>query len=260
MKTGWVYQGQKWYYLTSSGAMAKGWIKDRGTWYYLQSSGAMKTGWFKEGNRWYYLKSNGVMKTGWEAVSGQWYYFEASGAMKTGWLQLGNDKYFLDRSGAMQTGWINFGGDKYYFYTNGSMARNTIIDGFMLGSDGKANTKANTNGPEVYKITKSVAEQFGYKVQYDNESETTLIADGGKIFGGVRDGYVGGFGRNIDFLSAVSSKIGAPETPQNIKDYFTQIFNPSNPDYYERENFAMQYDRKYDWVVIIWGSALEMNR
>jgi glucan-binding YG repeat protein len=275
MKTGWVYQGQKWYYLTSSGAMAKGWVKDSGTWYYLQSSGAMKTGWLKDGSKWYYLKSNGAMKIGWELVSGQWYYLDSSGAMKTewikdsanwyylntngvmakGWLHLDYGTFFLESSGAMQTGWIKIGGDKYYFYPNGTMAHNTIIDDLHLGSDGKADT----NIPEVYKITKSVANQFGYSVQYLSDPELIIIADGSQLIAGVEDGEVGGYSKYINFLSAVSSKIGAPETPQNMNNYFVQISNPNNPDYYERSDFGIYYNREMDWVRIRWGNILEIN-
>ena len=43
----------------------------------------MKTGWQKEGNTWYYLKPSGAMAIGWEKVNGTWYYFYPSGKMAT---------------------------------------------------------------------------------------------------------------------------------------------------------------------------------
>jgi len=41
MKTGWLYNGGKWYYLNYSGAMQTGWIKYNGKWYYLYGDGHM---------------------------------------------------------------------------------------------------------------------------------------------------------------------------------------------------------------------------
>ena len=44
----------------------------------------MKTGWIKEYGKWYYLDDSGAMKTGWCWVSGSWYYLNTSGVMQTG--------------------------------------------------------------------------------------------------------------------------------------------------------------------------------
>jgi hypothetical protein len=63
--------------------------------------------WYTEGNSW---------ATGWREINGDWYYFDSNGYMKTGWLQDGDN-------------W-------YYFYSYGSMAKNTTIDGYLLGPDG----------------------------------------------------------------------------------------------------------------------------
>ena len=43
----------------------------------------MATGWLKEGNTWYYLKPSGEMVTGWKMINGTWYYFYQSGKMAT---------------------------------------------------------------------------------------------------------------------------------------------------------------------------------
>ncbi len=48
--------------------MKTGWINDKDKWYYLNSNGSMATGWIKESNDWYYLKENGAMATGWVYV------------------------------------------------------------------------------------------------------------------------------------------------------------------------------------------------
>ena len=47
---------------------------------------AMRTGWLFEEGKWYYLAENGVMKTGWRYIGDKWYYLGQSGAMKTGWF------------------------------------------------------------------------------------------------------------------------------------------------------------------------------
>jgi glucan-binding YG repeat protein len=41
--------------------MKTGWLKDGDKWYYLNQNGDMKTGWLQDGNKWYYLNQNGDM-------------------------------------------------------------------------------------------------------------------------------------------------------------------------------------------------------
>ena len=44
----------------------------------------MKTGWLKDNNQWYYLKSSGIMaKSEILTISGKKYYFNASGVYKS---------------------------------------------------------------------------------------------------------------------------------------------------------------------------------
>lgn len=136
-KQGWVNEGGKWYYYDLvTGAKRTGWLNLSGKWYFLDSNGVMKTGWINLGGTWYYLESSGVMKTGWLLLGDTWYYLEGGGAMRTGWLNLGGNWYFLESSGAMKTGWLLEAGKWYYLYDSGVMARNTVIDGYRLGSDG----------------------------------------------------------------------------------------------------------------------------
>lgn len=156
MKTGWVLDKGTWYYLESSGAMKTGWLLNKGKWYFLQNSGAMKTGWLANGGKWYFLDNSGAMKTGWALDKGTWYYLENSGAMKTGWVLDKGAWYYLENSGAMATGWANVSGQRYYlkgdgamatgwlqldnkwYYLNpsGSMAKNTVVNGYIIGEDG----------------------------------------------------------------------------------------------------------------------------
>lgn len=151
MKTGWLQQGNDWYYFTNSGAMKTKWVKLKGTWYYLDptQNGKMLTGLQKIGNETYFLASSGAMKTGWNPEEGTWRYYKASGAMATSWLKTGGKWYFLDRtdgkmakgkkpidnktyyfvdSGAMKTGWNNESGTWFHYQTSGAMTTGWLKD------------------------------------------------------------------------------------------------------------------------------------
>ena len=41
----------------------------------------MKTNWLQQGDKWYFLNSNGTMQIGWKLVNNKWYYFYSSGQM-----------------------------------------------------------------------------------------------------------------------------------------------------------------------------------
>jgi glucan-binding YG repeat protein len=43
----------------------------------------MKTGWLKQGDTWYYLDSSGKMATGSRRIDGKTYYFNSNGALKS---------------------------------------------------------------------------------------------------------------------------------------------------------------------------------
>lgn len=61
-----------------------------------------KTGWIQEGNRWWYCHADGsYTKNDWEQVEGKWYYFDADGWMVTGWLKKDDKWYYLKSDGSM---------------------------------------------------------------------------------------------------------------------------------------------------------------
>ncbi|WP_160689493.1 cadherin-like beta sandwich domain-containing protein [Clostridium sp. C2-6-12] len=53
------------------------------TYYLDPNTGAIKTGWMNQNNKWYYLGLNGVMQKGWLQLNGHWYYFTPEGEMVT---------------------------------------------------------------------------------------------------------------------------------------------------------------------------------
>lgn len=134
-RTGWLFQGGNWYWLSSdgsmatglktiadkryyfapSGAMQTGWQLVDNNWYLFDGSGEALSGWQNIGGTWYYLNpQTNVMLNGWYIVDGSWYYSNSSGAMLTGWQSIGGTWYYLHGSGAMATGWLNQGPTWYY--------------------------------------------------------------------------------------------------------------------------------------------------
>ncbi|AWK50008.1 cell wall-binding protein [Clostridium beijerinckii] len=69
------------------------------------------------GAAWQYRKADGTMAIGWTSIANEWYYFDSTGALKTGWLQDTTGKW-------------------YYLNESGVMAKDTMIAGYKLGSDG----------------------------------------------------------------------------------------------------------------------------
>ncbi|MBP3925889.1 MAG: N-acetylmuramoyl-L-alanine amidase family protein [Clostridium sp.] len=114
----WLQTGEERMYIDETGSPAAD------GWRYLQGV-------------WYYFDRDGCAATGWRELNGKWYYMDAQGRMQTGWLKLEDKTYYLDSTGAMAVGWYQMSpGVWYYFYQDGSMARETEIDGYVLGSDG----------------------------------------------------------------------------------------------------------------------------
>ena len=80
MMTGWVKDGNNWYYLNTGGVMRTGWVNDRGTWYFMNSIGAIKSDWLQQGGVWYYLWGSDAMATGTQTINGQISNFDSSAA------------------------------------------------------------------------------------------------------------------------------------------------------------------------------------
>ena len=61
--------------------MATGWLNQGNDWYYLDPNGKMTVGWLSQGNDWYYLDTDGKMIKGWLNLNGRWYYLYDDGRM-----------------------------------------------------------------------------------------------------------------------------------------------------------------------------------
>lgn len=73
----------------------------------------------------------------WIDEFGHRYHTDENGALQTGWKEIDGQQYFFYCTGAIAVGWTTIGEDVYYFDGNGVMAKDTMINGCLVGSDGK---------------------------------------------------------------------------------------------------------------------------
>ena len=76
----------------------------------------------------------------WKKDSKGWWYSLADGTYpKNKWLQIDGDWYYFDEEGyAYHDRWFEYKGDLYYFGSDCRMLTSGTIDGYIIGSDGKA--------------------------------------------------------------------------------------------------------------------------
>ncbi len=164
--------GNNWYYFNEQGIRQQNqWVKEDGVnKYYAFPDGKLHTGWLSFGSTYYYCEknaeiirdqidypvdgviytfdTNGIMKkeSGWGTYGGNKYYKnpETGLPFKNQWVSFGQTYYYANSKGHMVSGWQMINGYRYYFdpATN-IMARNTEIDGWKIGSDGKAGAVQN---------------------------------------------------------------------------------------------------------------------
>lgn len=80
--------------------------------------------------------ANGATK-GWKNDNGIWNYLDYSGNKTKGWQQIDGSWYYLDNDGKMKTGWLKDTNESwYYLQPSGAMAKNTVVDGYKIGTNG----------------------------------------------------------------------------------------------------------------------------
>ena len=63
---------------------------------YIDEPTPTKSGWVKDGDKWFYYDKNGTMvKDDWQLYKGSWYYLGSDGAMLTGWQTINGFKYYF---------------------------------------------------------------------------------------------------------------------------------------------------------------------
>jgi len=65
------------------------------------------------------------------------YHFDENGYLQLGMTNVGDETYYLYYTGMMATGWLTQGADLYFFNPDGTMAKDTVINGYRFGSDGR---------------------------------------------------------------------------------------------------------------------------
>lgn len=96
----------------------------------------VEPGWNQSSGNWYYYDQNGNKLTSWVQDHGAWYFLDQNGVMQTGWLDWNNAKYYLHSGGSIAIGWTQIDGQWYYFYQDGAMAKDTVIEGYTIASNG----------------------------------------------------------------------------------------------------------------------------
>ena len=148
MLTGFQYIGGKKYYFNGDGSLKRpDAVADiNGKKYYIGGDGVIvtKVGWYRPGSWYYYVKdSEGVLATGWLTLGNSYYYLDKNTArMATGLKSIDGTLYFFNSSGqrATEKGWKKYDGNAHYTYTysSGKVAVGEHIDGYRIGSDGRA--------------------------------------------------------------------------------------------------------------------------
>lgn len=134
-----------------TGARVKdAWYLSKGSselrWYYFDASGAPAQGWIKYGSYWYYFE-DGMAYVGdyvMEYNGKDFYYHFASDGkmtqqieMQNGWILNGEIWYYWDGYDFARNEWKYINGQEYYFDEDGWMCTSAVIDGYVLGANGK---------------------------------------------------------------------------------------------------------------------------
>jgi len=97
-----------------------------------------------------------------------------------------NEGWWYTEDGFLTTGWRKIDGNWYYFYSNGYMAKNTVIDGYVLGNDGAwtsetaTETKSGSTSTGYYQSTgiSSSQQSIGFdKMALSSETEWFVAKD-----------------------------------------------------------------------------------
>ena len=138
MSTGSVVIGGQTYNFDSNGKLKTGWITINGIRYYADKNGKICVNqWITYNKHKYYLGEDGIAVTGMQIIGSHIYYFDSTGMMKTGWIMIDGERYYFSSSGAAFVGWHLINNERYYFGEDGKMYHDTIVDGFILGPDGR---------------------------------------------------------------------------------------------------------------------------
>jgi glucan-binding YG repeat protein len=173
-------------------------FNNRYEWYYINEDGTLKTGWLKDGGKWYYLLPRMACNEDLRIEDGnsmKTYLFDKSGALvqyKAGWNKkirtIGGvtvtDWYYLNTAGEAEHGYRQIDGKWYYLREEDGL----MVSGRLATVDGKTklflNDGAEATGQGWYKCTvyndmEDEYQSFWYYIDADG-----TLADGWKKIDG----------------------------------------------------------------------------
>ena len=115
----------------------------------LEVSKMEKQSWKIEDGKWAYYMDNGSKAKGLQRIGDRTFYLNANGHLEhEKWVNLDGNMFYILSDGSCAKGWKWILGETYYFYEKPtgkfpecSMAKDTIVSGVYLGTDGKAGRK-----------------------------------------------------------------------------------------------------------------------
>lgn len=78
-----------------------------------------------------------LAKDCWVGVGEKIWHLDPNGYVQVGLTEADGDFYYLTPEGILTTGWLTIGDGIYFFDADGKMAKNTQIEGFVIGPDGR---------------------------------------------------------------------------------------------------------------------------
>lgn len=83
----------------------------------------------------------------WLEIGDMKFRMDKDGYLMLGFTEVEGKTYYLYHTGTMATGWLTLGEDVYFFGDDGVMLRDTMLNGYQFGSDGRL-IAAPTPAPE----------------------------------------------------------------------------------------------------------------
>lgn len=127
-KDGWLLEDGIWRYY-ANGTPTLGWLDWQGHRYHFDpTTGAMTTGWYEESGTRHYLYASGVLAQGdWVQSNQERLYMDDAGEPGSGWVKTGSETNYVE-SGVAHTGALAVDGKNYWFNQYGNMAHDTTVD------------------------------------------------------------------------------------------------------------------------------------
>ena len=233
VKSGWVQEGNKWYYYDNNQKVT-GYYTVENTKYYFDANGVMQTGWFKIDNADYYAASSGAITAQWVGSGNNWYYVDADGKMVTGFQTISGTKYYFETNGLMKKGWFVVDGTDYYASSSGEIKAQWVGSGnnwYYVDADGKMVTGYQTIAGAKYYFAESGLMQTGwFKINGDDYYATSS--------GAIKAQWVGS-GNTWYYVDADGKMVTGFQTIAGAKYYFAESglmqtgwFKINGEDYY----------------------------